>query len=265
MCLLPFMASQVSVSKARRLRAAAVTRNLYVKARATVPADHTLQSLVQMVADIHSLLCWSCRGVVSSPEVWAESAMPVDGGGDICGTVPIEPGLGKVGVDMEAGLCDGNVEWKCDDDDALHSGSKNVWCSGCWEKLPDVCGCVAPRWCIHCAAELARWSAEPAHDYDAVARDGGVEDSVSDIHVDGMASLVIIDGADDVSKDESDQGSDSGLEVDAEEIDTMVRRARKLGCSCEEVANAENFNDIGLEQKQELLLRLWPQIRNYSE
>ena len=96
-CLLPFMASQVSVSEARRLRAAAVTRNLYVKARATVPADHTLQNLVQMVADIHSLLCWSCRGVVSSPEVWAESAMPV----------------GKVGVDMEAGLCDGNVVWKC--------------------------------------------------------------------------------------------------------------------------------------------------------
>ena len=166
---------------------------------------------------------------------------------------------------MEAGLCDGNVEWKCDDDDALHSGSKNVWCSGCWEKLPDVCGCVAPRWCIHCAAELARWSAEPVHDYDAVARDGGVEDLVSDIHVDGMASLISNDGADNVSKDESDQGSDSGLEVDAKEIDTMVRRARKLGCSCEEVANAENFNDIGLEQKQELLLRLWPQTRNYSE
>ena len=72
-------------------------------------------------------------------------------------------------------------------------------------------------------------------------------------------------GADDVSKDESDQGSDSGLEVDAKEIDTMVRRARKLGCSCEEVANAENFNDISLEQKQELLLRLLPQIRNCSE
>ena len=98
--------------------------------------------------------------------------------------------------------------------------------------------------------------------------DGGVEDVedlVSDIHVDNMANLVIIDGANDVSKDESDQGSDSGLEVDAEEVDTMVRRARKLGCSCEEVANAENFNDIGLEQKQELLLRLWPQTRNYSE
>ena len=191
---------------------------------------------------------------------------------------------GFVGHAVVAGLGEEKREQTCDGDDALHSGSKNVWCSGCWEELPDVCGCDVSRWCFGCATVSARWSAVPAYDFADVALDGGVEDSACDASADGhgtgrfqdvaviatdngdetsvqsMVSLSIIDGVDDVFKDEADEGSDSGFEVGAKEIDAMVRRARKLGCSSEEVANAEHFNDIGLEQKRALLLKLWPRL-----
>ena len=59
--------------------------------------------------------------------------------------------------------------WECsgrdvaagnDSDDWERGDAKNVWCSGCWEELPDVCGCGSSRWCVECAAGFATVLAE---------------------------------------------------------------------------------------------------------
>ena len=125
-----------------------------------------------MVGDIRSLLWWNVSGAAWSPGLWAApgSSMghsmaegngiltePVYSDGVVCGSVPAEPSCGDVVV--EPGPPKANVADEDAGEDAQQSQTKNVWCSGCWEELPDVCSCGASRWCVQCAAGLGRRSA----------------------------------------------------------------------------------------------------------
>ena len=59
-------------------------------------------------------------------------------------------------------------------------------------------------------------------------------------------------------EEEEEQEADDVIEVDATQIHQMVRRARKLACTEEEISDARDFNSIGLERQRALLVKLWP-------
>ena len=61
-------------------------------------------------------------------------------------------------------------------------------------------------------------------------------------------------------EEEEEQEADEVMEVDAEEIHKIVRRARKLACTDEEIGDARDFNGIGLERQRALLVKLWPSL-----
>ena len=61
-------------------------------------------------------------------------------------------------------------------------------------------------------------------------------------------------------EEEEEQEADDVIEVDAAQIHQMVRRARKLACTEEEISDARDFNSIGLERQRALLGKLWPSL-----
>ena len=95
--------------------------------------------------------------IVRSTEFSAVSvAVPVVVDGMVLGSVPeqmAEPGPRKANVTgAEAG------------DKVNVASVDNNLCAGCWEVLPDVCGCVATRLCADCAYVRLRGSvAEESH------------------------------------------------------------------------------------------------------
>ena len=59
-------------------------------------------------------------------------------------------------------------------------------------------------------------------------------------------------------EEDEEQEADDVIEVDGAEIHSIVRRARKLACTDEEIGDARDFNSIGLERQRALLVKLWP-------
>lgn len=156
LCACPsVVASEISASKARRMRAVVVRRNPFATARGKLLAEDYLQSLVKMEAtsDLHcdgmfpvlrGLLPCRLRvacpwGIARQKEWYFDRFNYSDG--VICGSVPAKPPCGDVGA--EPGLPKANVADEGVGEDAQRSYTKNVWFSGCWEELPDVRCCVA--------------------------------------------------------------------------------------------------------------------------
>jgi hypothetical protein len=206
--LLP-MASGNSASKARRMRAAAVKRNLYETAGGGGTSEDQLEMLVQAVSDIRSLLWWSVSGAswhdAWSPGVLAEPGLsqghckadggvttfPVFSGGVLCGSVPAEPGHCEADVFAENGLAEFIQRAEvgtCKADAVSNVGGEcleNLWCSGCWEVLPNFCGCGSVRFCVHCVTGAAKVLAEPGDGKADVAASGGEQvghDMVEALH-----------------------------------------------------------------------------------
>ena len=94
------------------------------------------------------------------------AAVPIYCDGIVCGSVPVKAS----GEDMAAGN---------DGDDRERDDAKNVWCSGCWQELPEVCRCDATRWCVECADGFATVRSEAGDSTGQVVCNGVGEELVS--------------------------------------------------------------------------------------
>ena len=141
---------------------------------------HTLAAFMRGPASKLPSLCSSSDTRLAHGMQWSpvSFSVPVVSDGVVLGTVPAEPGPCKNeskdgvanvvahgcektaadGVDSlaEPGPRKANVTSEIDWDTAGNGGSENIWCDGCWEELPEYCGCGSVRLCLHCAVGSSR-------------------------------------------------------------------------------------------------------------